>query len=373
MHLKTTPSVMLAAVGAAAILSACAGPGFQAATAPATCSAASLPVPAAGDGLLQTSGRPAEQQPRGAWWLVFNDPALTALVEQAGAVNAHLTVAVARVVASRAISAELPELDLASSGDGALPRQPGSFAASYEADLLRRVAADAAAPRIDAGAVLRDYRSLLLALQADVAQYYFQLKIIDADSAVLAATEQASDSVAALRRRAGIERAMAILLGEPARRFRFVPAPLGSEPEPPTASIPAAPPPNLLERRPDISAAQSAMQASPFPSINPDAAARYRNSVLLALAEVENKLAAIRMLDGRARLSDDDLRAAQRSERLARSRHLDGPSGDAARHDARRHLAAAERTVRRLRGERALATLSLIRSLGGGWDAGASP
>src|SRR4051812_24618109 len=69
--------------------------------APAAFKEASEPVQAA-DGTRWKTAQPAESQPRGEWWLAFNDPALTSLIHEATAANATLAGAAARVKQARA-------------------------------------------------------------------------------------------------------------------------------------------------------------------------------------------------------------------------------------------------------------------------------
>jgi multidrug efflux system outer membrane protein len=95
---------------AALLLTACATPDFvqpHVAT-PDAFRESQAPVPAAEvagiDGARWKPAQPAEQQPRGQWWLAFNDPALTALIEEAAANNANLSVAASRVKQARAIA-----------------------------------------------------------------------------------------------------------------------------------------------------------------------------------------------------------------------------------------------------------------------------
>jgi multidrug efflux system outer membrane protein len=191
-------------------------------------------------------------------------------------------------------------------------------------------------------------------------------------------------------------------------------------------------PSSLLERRPDIAAAQKTMEASNarigvaraamFPALTLNAAgggvagtfsdvfkissrswllgallsaplidggrnsanvrrseaaleesvASYRQSVLVAFAEVEDNLAGLRILSGQTVQIDDALVSARRSADLAQKLYDAGRSSYLDLLDAQRNLAAVERSAVQLRGNRAVTTVALIRSLGGGWDAPAS-
>ena len=137
----------------------------------------------------------------------FNDTRLDGLIAQATASNQNLTVAAARVKEARAIAgiAEADRIPQIGVGVGAQRGQlspleagvaPGtrmspatsykaSLSASYELDLFGRVSSNVAAARGDAAASEATYRSVLLSLQADVAQTYFRLRALDAEIATV--------------------------------------------------------------------------------------------------------------------------------------------------------------------------------------------
>jgi multidrug efflux system outer membrane protein len=473
---------------AALLLTACATPDFvqpHVAT-PEAFRESQTPAPAAEvagiDGARWKPAQPAEQQPRGQWWLAFNDPALTALIEEAAANNANLSVAASRVKQARAIAgiAEADRSPQVGVGIGAqrarlspresnLPQGVGTDAytsysarlsASYEVDLFGRVAAGVSAARGDAATSEANFRSVLLALQADVAQTYFRLRALDAELVTLADTVRLreesikvtqrrfdlgdigefdlsrartelstarAEAIGVQRQRATTEHALAVLLGKPAADYVAGPSPLLDASLMP--AIPAGLPSSLLERRPDIVAAQRAMEASnarigvaraamfPALTINADgggvggvfsevfkwssrswvlgalasmpiidggrnrnnivrseavleeSVGTYRQSVLVAFAEVEDNLAGLRILAGQAGEIDAAVVSARRSADLAQKLYDAGRSSYLELLDAQRNLAVVERTAVQLRGERALTTVALIRALGGGWDA----
>ena len=471
---------------AASLLAACAAPEFKqpSLVVPAAYKESAEPLSAA-DGTRWTVGAPAETQPRGQWWLVFKDPELNRLMGQASSANANLALAAARVKQARAIAgiaaADLtPRVGInagaqrgrASPLSLGLPQDAtvatvapvtayqASLTASYEVDLFGRVAASAGAAGFDAAAAEASYRSVLLALQADVAQTWFRLRGTDAELATLlqtvrlreqgvhvnqrryelgdigefdlarAKTELATaraEAIGLQRQRVTNEHALAVLLGQPAAAFTAGVNPLGEGTLLPL--IPAGMPSSLLERRPDIAAAQRAMVASNarigvakaarFPALllNADAGgqaaslsdvfrwssrswvlgalmsmplidggrnrnniarseavleesvATYRHSVLLAFSEVEDSLAGLRILGGQAEQIDAAVVSARRSADLAQKLYAAGRSGYLDLLDAQRNLASIERTAVQLRGSRALTTVALIRALGGGWDA----
>ena len=472
---------------AALLLTACATPEFRqpAVETPTAFRESQAYVAEGADGARWKPAQPAEAQPRGQWWLAFEDPALTALVEEATANNANLSVAAARVRQARAIAgiAQADRVPQVGAGIGAqrarpsaldsgllqgTPTQPvtsytAQLTASYEVDLFGRVAAGVAAARGDAAASEANYRSVLLALQADVAQTYFRLRALDAELETVARTVRLreesvnvtqrrfdlgdigefdlsrartelatarAEAIGLERQRATAEHALAVLLGKPASHYVAGRSPLLDATTLPT--IPAGLPSSLLERRPDIVAAQRAMEASNarigvargamFPALTISAAGGgmggafsevfrwssrswvlglltsmplvdggrnranverseavleesvgiYRQSVLSAFAEVEDNLAGLRILSGQASEIDAAQLAARRAADLAQKLYDAGRSSYLELLDAQRNLAAVERTAVQLRGNRAMTTVALVRALGGGWDAPAS-
>lgn len=470
----------------AALLTACAAPRFMQPPVEVPAAFKEAQVTTAPDGTRWKPAQPAEQQERGQWWLAFHDPVLDQLVDEAAHGNQDLAGAVARVKQARELAGiaeadRVPQVGVAASARrmrasplelGLAPDSvnvPASIynarlSASYEVDLFGRVSSNVAAARGDAAAALAGYRSVLLALQADVAQTYFRLRATDAELDTLKRTVQLreqtvritqsrfdngdigefdlsrartelstarAEAVGLQRQRAAFEHALAVLLGKPAGSFGFKPRALTDAALLP--AIPAGLPSALLERRPDIAAAQHAMEAANarigvarsarFPALTlngsaggvgtsfaevfnwssrswllaagltaplidggrnranvrrseavlAEAVAAYRQSVLGAFAEVEDNLAGLRVLAGQAGEIDDALLSARRSADLAQKLYDAGRSSYLDLLDAQRNLAAVERTAVQLRGSRAVATVALIRALGGGWDDTAAP
>jgi len=481
---------VLSALLAALLLSACAAPEFKqpALATPSAFKETQTPdaVRSALDGSTWKIAQPAEAQPRGEWWRAFHDEALDALVAEAAANNQSLSVAAARVKQARAIAGiaeadRVPQLGL---GVGAQrtrlspleaqlpsgsPVAPGTaysarLSASYEVDLFGRVSSNVAAARGDAGASEATYRSVLLSLQADVAQTYFRLRALDAEIATVARTVRLreesvritghrfelgdigefdlarartelatarADAIGLQRQRASSEHALAVLLGKPAAAFSAPSSPLNDAGALPV--IPPGLPSALLERRPDIASAQRTMEAANarigvarsamFPALLfsadgggvgtsfaevfkwssrswllgaglamplidggrnrnnvvrseaalDEAVGSYRQSVLVAFAEVEDNLAGLRVLAGQSAEIEQALVSARRSADLAGKLYDAGRSSYLDLLDAQRNLANVERNAVQLRGERAVTTVALIRALGGGWDAPAAP
>lgn len=282
---------------AGALLAGCAAPppaATPAAPLPAAFRAAgpAVPVPAAG----------------AAWWRVFDDPALDALVREAQAANPGLEIAAARVAASRAQAraagaSRRPQAGLdagASRQGGPLLNDAGSsgtllttgVSVAWEIDLFGRLAQAAEAAALDADQQAALHAAATLALQAEVAQTWFALRAADAERAQgeaalgalregleiatrrvaggsLAAVElarwqadvaaAAADLQALERRRAEATHALALLLGRAPADF----TPGASSPVLPVAPVvPAGVPSEVLARRADIAAAAHALAAA---------------------------------------------------------------------------------------------------------------
>ena len=270
------------------------------------------PLPASEAGTWK-SAQPAEAVQRGQWWTVFNDETLNKLEEEAASANQDLKAAAARVRESRAgldaaRSAWFPELGVGfgptrerlSPASQGLPQNAyvppvtlwrAQSTVSYEAPLFGRVSDNVAASRADSQQSEALFRSVQLALQADVASNYFSLRELDTEQDLYRRTvalreeglklvkhrydagevseldfQQATNSLASAkadaagiaRQRAASEHALAVLLGKPPAEFAFPQQPL----EPVLARVPAGLPSSLLERRPDIAAAERAMAAA---------------------------------------------------------------------------------------------------------------
>jgi len=98
-----------------------------------------------------------------------------------------------------------------------------------------------------------------------------------------------------------------------------------------------------------------------------ESVASYRQSVLVAFAEVEDNLAGLRILAGQGEQLDAAVLSARRSAELAQKLYQAGRSSYLDLLDAQRNLASVERNAVQLRGSRYVSTVALIRSLGGGW------
>jgi len=477
-----TQSFPLAALAAAVLLAGCSvapvyqKPGFDA-------GGGFKEAIAAAESSTWKRAEPADALARGEWWTVFGDPVLDELQAQAGRANPTLQAGLARLAQARAAAgaAESQRLPQIEAGVGAtrLRASPASLGlpadadvapralwraqtfASYEIDLFGRVASSIEAAQADHDQAAGLFRSLLLAIQADVAQNYLALRGLDAESALLGETvklrEQAlalverrfaageiaeldvaraktelavtrSEAVALARRRAELEHALAALTGNVPARLSLPAQPLAFQP----VSIPAGVPSQLLERRPDIAAAERAMAAANarigvaraawFPRLTltgllgleaadfgdlargasrswalgplagtalavtlfdggrrragedaaiaafDETAAAYRERVLAALRETEDGLSGLRLLARQADEQGAAVAAAQRAADLSATRYRAGYVNYLEVIDAERQVLASRRAATQIARERALATVALIRALGGGWD-----
>lgn len=257
---------------------------------------------------------PKDAAPRGAWWQQFNEPELDTLESKLTTTNQNLKAAFARLReahdATRAArSAYLPRINI---GGSATRTQTSTNAPSYSAlrpdtyndlvaggylsyelDLFGRVRNTVSGIRASEQATAGDVASLELHLRAELASDYFSLRALDADIELLehavadysraltltthlytagavavtdvqqatAQLEVARTQAADTRlRRSQMEHAIAVLVGEPPGQFHLTPQPLAHDRVLPTiaAGLPSA----LLERRPDIAAAERRVAAA---------------------------------------------------------------------------------------------------------------
>src|SRR3989449_7319728 len=261
-------------------------------------------------------GQPGDHVPKGDWWNIFGDETLNDLQGRATGANQELKAAIARVEQARATarvarSELLPTLNADSSytrqrfspnqvpsfGDLTANNYRAALDLSYEIDLWGRVRRGFESARTDAQASLAAFHNVLLTLHADVAQNYFALRALDAEISTVtssvglrkeqvqlvrsrfdagigneldvarAETESASaeaEAASLAKRRAELENALAILVGENPSTFKFVTVSgdCGTRWNPAPPKIPAGLPADLLERRPDVSEAERQLAAA---------------------------------------------------------------------------------------------------------------
>ncbi|WP_454871554.1 efflux transporter outer membrane subunit [Paraburkholderia xenovorans] len=477
-----TGSVLL---GALMVLSGCSlAPTYEVPSTPTTATfkeAPQQPLSAQEAGTWKTA-QPSEDVARGEWWKVFDDAKLNDLEQQALDANQNLKAAAARVNEARAMNQAaraglFPSLDAGFGPtrqrvsaaslfepDGTnVPQQTfwrAQASASYEVDLFGRVASTVDAQRADTQRSEALFRSVMLALQADVAQNYFALRELDAESEVFrnavelrqhalklvqrrytegeiteldlsrAKAELASaqsDAMTVQRLRAASEHSLAVLLGKAPAEFSMAADPI----RPVNLRVPPGLPSSLLERRPDIAAAERAMAAANsrigiakaafFPSLTitgtggfesatigdlfkwssrafllgplagtalnipifdggrrkgnlanaravyEEDVANYRQQVLVAFREVEDNLSDMRILEDQTRTQNEAVKASQRAADLSRSQYTEGAVNYLDVIDAERTVLQARRAAVQLQGVQAASTVNLIRALGGGW------
>lgn len=312
---------------------------------------------------------PAETVPE-AWWQMFGDPLLGDLQGRLVIGNENLKAAAARVAGARAAldashAGRLPALAATLSdtrGNGTLPaRNPANNVsllanASWEADLWGRLSLSESAAEEGFAASLEDLSAARLSAQATLVQIYFALRAAEAQQALVERSTAAHArflELTQLRYRAGVaaqsdvlaartqlksaqaqgvefgmqraqfEHALAVLLGQAPAGFALERT--AKLPAPPVA--PAFLPSTLLERRPDIVAAQRRVAAAQaqigvaeaafFPSLTLSASTGYKGSSFARLLSAPNLFwsigpaAALSLVDGGARrAASDQARAA---------------------------------------------------------------
>src|SRR5277367_1568871 len=422
---------------------------------------------------------PADQKGRGNWWEIIGDPQLNQLEEQVATSNQTLKVSEARFREARAAirfnrasqfptisasptvaaaknsdySASFPgKVQERSAGDFVLP-----FDLSYEVDLWGRVRRSVAAAREEAQATAADYETAKLSLEAELALDYFELRSADAqkqllDDTVKAYTDnvqltlgrfkggvapkadvaQAQTQLDTTRvqdtdvtvQRAQFEHAIAILIGKPPANFSLAAAPVNNQPP----NIPVGLPSELLQRRPDIAAAERRVaeanqqigiaRAAYFPTVtlgatagfagsqasnwfgwpsafwavgptlaqtifdvgrrratsesaraNYDATvATYRQTSLTAFQEIEDNLAALRILEAEAQQQAQAVVSSQESLQLFTNRYRGGVDTYLQVITAQTTELANERNAIDIQRRRIDASVLLVKALGGGWD-----
>ncbi|CAB3712200.1 efflux transporter outer membrane subunit [Paraburkholderia rhynchosiae] len=342
------PRVLTIAVAAcvAALVAACAvGPDYKR---PAAEIPASYKEAAPGWKVAQ----PADQQDRGPWWTVYQDPQLNALEDKLNTANqtvAQYAAAYrqARALVGEARAAYFPTVGLSAgatrSGNGASSSRTlttgssrslisNSFNvqldASWEPDLWGSVTRSVNSRKAGEQGAAADLANARLSAQATLAQTYFALRALDANQKLLDETVAAyarslqltqnqyaagvaarSDVIQAQTQlqsaqasaidngvqRAQDEHAIAVLVGEPASTFSIPPMPLTATPP----AVPAQMPSALLERRPDIASAERKAAAANeqigvaiaafFPSLTLSASGGFENSVLSQLLSAPSR------------------------------------------------------------------------------------
>lgn len=422
--------------------------------------------------------QPSDDQIKGDWWTIYDDPDLSALEAKIEVSNQTLKAATDNYSAAReqvrAVRANYwPTLSagpsISRTGEshnqanvrGGTKYDYNTFAlegqASWEPDLWGGVRRSVEAARADAQASAADVANVALSMHAELAIDYFELRGLDSQKHLLdntakadadylhltqirfnggVATEvdvaQAETQFQTVRAqeidlqvaRAQYEHAIATLIGQPASTFSIAAAPLAIK----LPNIPAGVPSALLERRPDIAAAErraaaanaqiGIAEAAFYPNVQiggtggfesanagtwiqgPSAmwslgasamellfdagrrhaitaqardqyeaqAADYRQSVLNAFQEVEDTLAALRILDSEAQTQTAAVQAARRSLAISTKRYKGGVTTYLEVLTAQTAQLADERAQQDITTRQFTASVQLITAMGGGWS-----
>ncbi len=452
----------------AASLAGCAvGPAYQRPTTPAPLAFKEAEgwVPAA----------PADALERGPWWQLFNDPVLNELAASVEVSNQNVAVAVANYAQARAAVAQqraalFPSLNLNVSADRAGVRGQGAdnayrlnLGGGWEPDLWGRLRAGVTSAQAGVQASAADLAGARLSAQGELAANYFAVRALDAQRGLLARTiagyerelqitqnrfnvgivartdvlqaetqlaNARSDALSLARQRAQFEHAIAVLVGKAPAEFTLAPLPEWQVLVP---AVPVGVPSLLLQRRPDIAAAERDVAAANaeigiarsayFPNIGLSASlgtggsrvsdlfsassaawsfglsaaqsifnagatraavagaearhqatvARYRQTVLTAFADVEDGLTAARVLEQQQALQRVASEAADKVEQQILNRYRAGQVSYSEVVQAQATALNARRALVQVQADRQAAAVALIQALGGGWRAAQDP
>lgn len=427
--------------------------------------------------------QPNAASAKGPWWQIYNDPQLDLLEQQIDPSNLTLAAEQARFEQARAAvritrSGLYPTASggLSVSREGLSQHRPLSSSsaaktytdvsipvdASYEADVWGRVRRSVEASRSEAQATAADLASVSLSLHAELALDYFALRGLDAQKQLLDSTvvsyqkaldltqtrykgglasavdvAQAQTQLESTRaeaidlgvQRSQFEHAIAVLIGKPPAEFNLPPLPLTTPPP----DIPGGLPSELLERRPDIAAAERRVEeananigvarAAYFPRVTlgagggfestsigtllqgpsgfwslagqaaeilfdggyrrgvsqqarsayDEAVDNYRQTILSAFQQVDDNLAALHILQEEAQTQQDAVVAAQHSLALSETRYRGGVTNYLEVTTAQTAALANEVTSVNLLSRRLSASVLLIKALGGDWNVSKLP
>ncbi|CAJ2764926.1 outer membrane efflux lipoprotein [Burkholderia pseudomallei] len=423
--------------------------------------------------------QPADRADRGPWWSIYDDAQLNALIDKLNASNQTVAQYAAAYRQARALVAEarasyFPTLGLTASESRASSALSSGTAsrgttrtvgntysvgldASWEPDLWGKVSRTVGAQKAGEAAAAADLANARLSAQATLAQTYFQLRAADATQKLLddtvesyrkslqltqnqyaqgvaaradviqAQTQLQSAQAAAIDNgiaRAQYEHAIATLVGEPAPTFSLPPMPLTAEPPAMPIDVPSA----ILERRPDVAAAERRAAAANeqigvaiaafFPtltlsasggfqssvwsqlftlparfwSVGPQLAATlfdaglraaqteaaratydqdvaaYRAAVLSAFQDVEDNLASQRILEQEIVVQRQAVESAQHSLDITLNQYKAGTVGYLNVLTAQTTAFSARQKLATLSGQRMVSSVGLVKALGGGWD-----
>ena len=415
------------------------------------------------------------------WWTVFGDVRLDTLIvaiepsnQNIRAAEAQYRQALALITQARAglfptltgnvqaTRSQSPATTNTRTGvtsnTGRITNQDGGISASWEIDLWGRIARTLEANEASAQASAADLAAARLSARAALAQAYFQLRVAERRAQLLTDTVEANrralliaenryavgvvpraDVIQAQTQLASVEaqligtripreqlqHAIALLIGRPPAALALAPAPLPPLP----AQVPLALPSTLLERRPDIAAAERRVAAANaqvgvataawFPSLTVSGAAgfrstdltnwisaparywslgpslaltlfdagrrsavikqnaaihdqrvaQYRQTVLTALVEVEDNLVALQVLADEATAQARTVELARQTLQITLNQYKAGLVGFNNVVIAQTQLLSAEQGALSVLGRQFDASVVLVRALGGGWTA----
>jgi NodT family efflux transporter outer membrane factor (OMF) lipoprotein len=422
--------------------------------------------------------QPQDDLDRGKWWAVFGDPLLDALLGQVEISNQNVLAAEAQFRRAQALvassrAAYFPTLDAGVSAvrsrsptgviggttaGRTITNRSASLNSAWEADLWGRLRRTVESSEAGAQASAADLAAARLSAQAELASSYFQLRVLDAqkqllddtvaafqksldltknryDAGVAAKVDlvQAETQLKSTRaeaidtgvQRAQLEHAIAVLVGKAPAEFSIAPVPLAVT----MPRVPMGLPSELLERRPDVAAAERRVaaanaqigvaKAAYFPSLTLSASygsrsavasqlftapsgfwsigpalaqsifdgglrraqteqaiaaydatvAGYRQAVLAGFQEVEDNLAALRILGEEAEVQESAVRAARESVLLTTNQYKAGIVSYISVVTVQTTQLGNERTAMGILGRRLVAAVTLVKALGGGWSA----
>jgi NodT family efflux transporter outer membrane factor (OMF) lipoprotein len=475
----------LVALAALSFLTGCkpVGPNYQrpAYTAPSAykeTGAPSVVPPPNPLGGTWTPASPSDGMLKGKWWEVYNDPQLNQLEERIATNNQALRQAMENYLAARdqvaAVRSTLyPTLSI---GAGAVHYKNSEHRplasqitqtsyndlalvgeARWEPDFWGRIRRNIEAAHASEQATAADMANVNLSLQAEMAADYFQLRGLDSEIRLLKATvgdlehqldltqrrlkggvatqadvSQAETQLETVRAqlvdvsvgRAQFEHAVGTIANYNVAEFSIPFSPLDLA----LPKVPIGVPSQLLERRPDIAAAERLTAAANarigiavaayYPTISlggtggfesthigtlfqgPSAlwtlgaqatellfdagqrraltdqarqqyeaqASAYRNTVIQAFQDVEDNLSTLRILDQETAVEQRAVAAAQRSFNVSNQRYKGGVTAYLEVLTAETTLLSNQRTLTDLQTRQFAAGVQLIRALGGGWD-----
>ena len=430
--------------------------------------------------------QPGDAYLKGKWWEVYNDPALNALEEQVSISNQNVlqsealyreakaavrvaraalypTVGTAPAITNTSLGGTAAGTNTAVSAGGVTRT---SFdlpvSASWEPDLWGNIRRGIAAAATTAQATAGDLENAKLLYQSELAEDYFGLRGADAEATLLTTTNASYQEYLTLTRnrfnggvasdldvaqaeaqlygtqaqlidlgvaRSQYEHAIAILTGKAPAQLT-IPATVEMRQPPP---VPVGVPSQLLERRPDVAAAERRVasaneqigiaMAAFYPTLTLNGAvgleassllkwftwparvwsagpqlsetlwdagrrravvdedraaydataAAYRATVLTAMQQVEDNLAALRILEGEAAKLQDTIQAANRALTVSTAQYTAGTANYLTVITAQATLLTAQVSAVTLETRRLTSSVLLIQALGGGWNSSDLP